>query len=318
MTFINQVVANIAGGSTWWYIKEIMKSAGWTVKSSGDGLALFSSTTDIITLPGTGAGGMNNTNAWFRIQMPLVDGVRRELVMQRAASSPQGTIKYSFSANFSGGAPSSTVTPTATDQAIITSTPSQSIWAGDNGFHLYLGANNSDGYEVFAGVQLNGNLGSNNSGGFLLDRMLPGSGPAGDPDPYILYSETTSSGSFNVGKITVVNNPGTGSLGQAWMHKGLPTEVFAGVGGMTVGSIFANTPGAGTNIYDKRESLGPIVWVRHSAATAGPAGLKGVGTIMRWIGAPKAGAQTLSVLTPNDRIVVADVSFPWDGTKPGL
>lgn len=50
--------------------KEFMKVAGWQVKASGDGLALYSSTGDVIDSEGAGAGGMANARAWFRLVSP--------------------------------------------------------------------------------------------------------------------------------------------------------------------------------------------------------------------------------------------------------
>jgi len=64
-------------------LKQIMVTAGWVVKSSSDGTT-FNSTGDQITSANTGAGGMNNNNAWFRIQDPAGG---REFTLQKGGAA---------------------------------------------------------------------------------------------------------------------------------------------------------------------------------------------------------------------------------------
>ena len=45
--------------------KTLMKTAGWTVPRSSDGLT-FNSSGDQITSGSSGANGMNNNNAWLQ------------------------------------------------------------------------------------------------------------------------------------------------------------------------------------------------------------------------------------------------------------
>jgi hypothetical protein len=100
-----------SGAQAMFRLKETLKHAGWTVLSSGDGTTYWAAA-DGITLEGSGAGGMNNNSAWFRITDP---GAERELVFQRGAAHYTWTLQYSRLDKFVGGAPNATTIPTATD-----------------------------------------------------------------------------------------------------------------------------------------------------------------------------------------------------------
>lgn len=100
------------GAESIYALKELLKSVGWTVLMSGDGLLVYDAVGDSITAAGAGANGMNNVSAWFRITDPAN---ARELLFQRGANSYAWILQYSRLEKFDGGAPSATVLPTATD-----------------------------------------------------------------------------------------------------------------------------------------------------------------------------------------------------------
>lgn len=87
-----------------------LMSAGWLKKADSDGTT-YSSTGAQVTSGSTGTGGLNNTNAWVRMQSPAVNGKTREFIFQRGSTSVNWKIKYSAYGTFSGGVPSATVTP---------------------------------------------------------------------------------------------------------------------------------------------------------------------------------------------------------------
>lgn len=310
MSFIfSKNISNITGGSTWWYLKELLKTAGWLVKSSGDGLSAFSNSGDILTVPGTGANGMDNSSAWFRIQQPSVGGVNREFVIQRPGSSSSVSIKYSYSANFTGGTPGSTTIPTATDQQTVAN--NQALWSTDFQFHLNIGAQNSDGFGFWMAPILNGTPNTNASGGMLFDPLAPNTYAPGDTDPYIIWVENQSSGSWNANKLS-----GQGP-GWAYYAKGTSLETFANVaaGGWSISSgnfLFPN--GAGTNPFNNREQIAPAIWCKNFTSN-GLVAIKGIGTIMKWNGTLKQSGQLMSQSSTGDRICISDVNFPWDNTK---
>ena len=80
-------------------LKETMKLAGYTVKGSGDGIAAHSAVGDIITSPGSGANGMDNTDAWFTIRQGAGGSApysgTREWTFQRSSSSQVWFCEYS-------------------------------------------------------------------------------------------------------------------------------------------------------------------------------------------------------------------------------
>src|SRR5210317_722872 len=93
-------------------LKELMKSVGWTVKSSGDATT-YNATGDQITHSGSGANGYGNNGSWFRIQDP---GTVREYIFQRGTDGRYLKLMYSASDKFTGGTPNATTPPTATDE----------------------------------------------------------------------------------------------------------------------------------------------------------------------------------------------------------
>lgn len=306
MSFIfSKSIKNSDFGVQLFHLKTTLVLAGWIVKASGDGLSAYSSTGDIITTLNSGAGGMSNANAWFRIQMPTINGVTREFTFQRSSA---GTFinKYSFSAGFITGG-SATVTPTSTDQ--------QSINSINNGNIVFsnIVADNAAPYGFALFNYLYASPGStNNNGGMIFEGIVPGTGPALDPDPYIIYVEDNLSGVFNSAKFST---NGSNGLPKAWFNKGLVDEFYDVVGAGTihngVSPLFPS--GAGTDPYSLKEQIGPMMWLRGQGVTRG-LGFKGIGYIMKMNGTIHTSGENLSFNSPRDRIVCADVNFPWDGT----
>lgn len=95
---------------------EMLVSAGWTYQASGAGAGTgFSPTGKIFTTTGSGVNGWSNASAWARVQDP---GAVRELVFQH--NNTGGVrVKYSANAKFTGGTPSATQVPSATDERVL-------------------------------------------------------------------------------------------------------------------------------------------------------------------------------------------------------
>lgn len=107
----------VSGLSEALYIsKTVAKLAGFTVPKSSDGTT-YNSSGDQITGFGTGANGMNNNLAWFIIREP--SSGRAWCVQRASANNYSARVKYSRSGDFTGGSPSATVTPSATDEQIL-------------------------------------------------------------------------------------------------------------------------------------------------------------------------------------------------------
>jgi len=94
-------------------IKEVLKSAGWTVISSSNGSTF--NDTDLITSPAVLTGG---NLRWFIVQEPGGSG-GREWCWQRGSNNAQWRVKISPTQGFKGGAPSVSQVPSATDETVI-------------------------------------------------------------------------------------------------------------------------------------------------------------------------------------------------------
>jgi hypothetical protein len=97
-------------------LKEELKLAGWVVKSSSDGTT-YNASSDIITGFGAGAGGMNNSRAWFRIAPADNHCQRTYQIDSNGATRGRWRIKRT-PGTFSSGAPAATVTPSDSIETI--------------------------------------------------------------------------------------------------------------------------------------------------------------------------------------------------------
>jgi hypothetical protein len=122
------------GDQFWFDWKAFMKGSGgasdWTVIASGDGLAAFSTTTDVITQAAISANGMANPKSWFILREPDNGSgkPRREILVFRpnyisvVAKSDWRSAWYSLqgfnmSSGWAGNAISATNPPIANDIA---------------------------------------------------------------------------------------------------------------------------------------------------------------------------------------------------------
>jgi hypothetical protein len=297
----------VTGAQAMYKFKELLKTAGWVVKSSGDGLSAFSSTTDIITSGSSGANGFANSNAWVRIQMPIANGVHREFILQRSSSNILWTILYSYSVGFIGGSPSATIAPTATDSKTINP---GSFFTTDSTYRLNIAADNAAPYGFWMGCFPIGG-GSPSGGAFCLLPIY--SNATQDVDPYVIYAESSSS--FTISS-SLINTPNT------WYRKGLSGELFQIVSACKLicvndsgNSCFPS--GVGVNPHNGNDDVIDIPF-SSSPATSGilwPYGFKGLCSFMKWNGSSRTTGDTLSLAGSKDRIIYRDVNLPWNGSS---
>jgi hypothetical protein len=107
---VNQAVTTTA--AMWFVLRTALLAAGWTQEGSGDASTFSNAGTG----PVTTAAALNATGAWIRLRDPSGN---REMIIQRGASANVWSLFYSYSARFTGGSPSATVRPTATDEQTI-------------------------------------------------------------------------------------------------------------------------------------------------------------------------------------------------------
>jgi hypothetical protein len=315
MAFVFSKSTPLTGYVAMYEFKELLKSAGWVVKSSGTGTSgagsgVYDAAADAVTTSEL----MSNPKAWFRIQSP---DTLREYTFQTVSVATDWRVKYSFAAKFIGGAPAAGITPSATDEYIIWGTgtdaaPSaNTFFTTNNTYRWNVCADNASPYGFWAGAFRVGIV--NTTTQMLIDEPLTATHPSdahthliimnnvGMTRNYLYLDALSASTCINISTIpsaaptTVVHYPAA-SL-QSVSHTLFPN-------GMT------------TNPIDGKDEICPITYSRRSALAN--SSWKGIGTLMKWTGIPRSIGSTLSVLSTSDRMIYGDVSFPWDGTTPSI
>lgn len=341
MTFrfsVNNPYSITNTGQTHLYdFKQFMKSSsptgpGWTVSKSGDGLAAFSSTGDIITSSGSGAGGLGNTNAWFVLQEP---NGQREFLWQRGASSGSWVILYSYSARFTGGA--AATRPSATDAVVVLgSTSNPATAAASSHFStsfnsiFHFGANDADGYSFFYGGYAQSYITSNNNATacMFFDELQSGTYNDGyETDPRIIYiAGGNSSNNYNVASVSSNTTSTDVSRVVGFLYKGTIYESFGTISGLGyvvnhgnasaagTGTGYACVPGfVGMDLFTKKDIVLPIFYARRGTDNVGAGGFKGVGKYLKYKATRRPYGTTISVVSHNDYIIMGDLAFPFSG-----
>ncbi len=292
------LVANI--GTALYREKELLKSAGWTVVRSSDGVSF--GTSDLWT-SGTPA-GVNR--AWVQLQSP--DGVR-QIVIQKGTTTTGARVKYSKASKFTGGSPSATVTPSATDEVIglgagTDASPTFGVmfssFGSGGGVILYGGADQEAPYDFYFSGLVDATTWDAAHGLALLSVAAT---HATDPDPYVLYVDGTSS-AWEIGGID------TGSHVSGWLANGTSSTALR----ISDSAPFTFSPGV-VDVGDNRtQAFVPFVvvpdvtikgWTRNLAYHTRPRGTGSVRTTTYHL----AGVA-------NSLIRAGDVLLPWNQTLP--
>jgi hypothetical protein len=177
------------GGVAMYLILSNFIAAAWVVESSSDGTT-YNSSGNQITGGGTGAHGLANNMAWFRIRDP---GGVREFIVQRGTTNLQWAIKYSPAARFTGGAPTATQVPTATDEVAIWGniTGATQTYAGlftsDGTYNLHMGMGDASvHYAFWAQALILGTTSGSAFGSWCMDYVL--NSDVGDLDPTVHFA----------------------------------------------------------------------------------------------------------------------------------
>lgn len=315
-------IAVTTGADTFYQIKTFLKARGWTVPASSDGLT-YNASGDQITSAASGAGGMDNNSAWFRLQDPA--GVRERL-FQRGTNNKNWRDKYSRASKFTGGSPGATTAPTAADQGHVqgADTPTfVTCLPTDGTYKLYGAADNAAPYG-FCFLGLSSGLTALNF--FLCYDPLASLPDASDLDPYVVGMNSATSNLTNIGAGTHFFSSSTGSGFSSWLDVGGGSAAFVKVG-LPVHSIFDTggsarnvTPGgdgtshAGTYNGQGKYLILPAYYDRPSTNTV-PVGTKGVSYWWRLATGPIAVGDTGVVGTSKDWVGVGTgLLFRWNGT----
>jgi len=298
-----------------YYFKQTLKQAGWTVTKSSDGSTVNASG-DRITGYATGSAGLNNSGAWYVLQAPgAVTGATRQLCVQRTSTGAYSfTVTYSYSAGFVATAGTATVAPTATDSQTFASC----AFSTSATYRFSIGADNASPYGFYMFAFPTG--GGNPYSCLVMDPLAAGTYNSLDVDPYILYAPGLTSNSGQTSPLLYTGITAETAGPYSFYKKGLSGEGFV----LTIGQKYSSASrvviptAVGANPYSSKDNVFPIAYLRRSALAA-PNGWKGIGTLMKWIGTSRTTGDTLSISATGakDYIVVSsNVALPWNGSTP--
>lgn len=324
MTYVFADKKPATGAEAMYNLKELLKSAGWSVKSSSDGTT-YNSTGDQITSGSTGANGMANNSAWFRIQCPTMGGVTRELCFQRGTTNLLWKAKYSYSAGFTGGSPGATRVPSATDEKTYLgggtdAAPTfNTLFSTDATYRTVAGAGGlTDGYTFY---QIGYASNATNSI-IIMDAMQSDINPL-DADGYVFYANSNS-GSGVSSAMDGMQRPGSTDGPKAWLRKGYSDELFTNMFFMgyyykTSGALAAADTSIGINFWDGRDAGLPLIWTTLGAVSFTgkdvATGLKGSSRMMRLGTCLRYTPTLLNFDVSCDRIQLDRIILPWSGNN---
>jgi len=342
-----------SGTEAMFRIKEFLKSIGWIHQASGDGGSLVSTTAgnanDKITgYATTGAGNWGLGSGWIRLRMPTGN---REILMTRSTDTAW-LISYSYNAGFTGGSPSATVPPTASDQQGINNTlpntmSAVTIFSVPERQRLNIIADNAAPYGVLA-FGFHGSYSTNASPVFSLVIDPVTNTAAEDVDPYVFYNSVDLGTAVSDISNFQPNSSGSTNVARAWFKSSATTMQFATVymyTYVTYGSGFSvNTWVAlhqpqsnshiarsiGANPYTGKMNFFPVIWGRppNVPVSGGNAvystlggstgylgvGFKGVSSFFKYPTCALSNGVLLSETTAGDRLVVGQFVVPWNNT----
>lgn len=308
-SFLKTTPATVAGQP--FAIKEWLKAAGWTVPASSDGTT-YNAAGDQITHAGSGANGLANNSAWFVLRSP--NGAVY-FSIQRGTSDTATRVKVARAA-FAAGSPDATHTPataTATDQILMhgggtDAAPTFSnLWGGTPGIYRLWGAVDLDAPYGFWTTRTDAG-GSAPGHALVLDPLE--NTIAGDAFPYVAICA-----SLNVLTAQGLSDD-TPAGPVSYLAAVAPTAGVAMPAQASRNASGIVVPGGLPSTREGKVRQFRVAYARRSAL-ASP-GYKGVSSLLRWMGTILQSGTVISVSGSRDRLAMAEVSLPWDGTEPVL
>ena len=307
-----------------------MELHGWVVLEDSDGTtyeADVPANGHQVTSSGAGAGGLQNSNAWFRIREPngnvnpLSGGIAREWIFQADSASNwrQWNVWHSALDGFIGGAPTATVPPTATDQIQIFDRAND-LFPVDNTYrwHMVLYDVAEDGvYPFYAYSAINGtglcitlimqeSLQAGSYPALVGTRAAPTSG---EPDPALYCCSYNASGiNFTVSGSTQGWQATTTAPVQHWYamnNSNGATQAYTQIQGAVLMynqasshiGVPANTTGAdglGVNPLSGEDQLFPVYMARPAGLSTNVIG-KGMTSHIRISGVDRTYPSTATI-----------------------
>lgn len=217
-----------------YYVKEQLKVQGWTVRASGDGGAIFSTSGDIITHESTGANGMGNVSSWFVMYKtcPLTLQ-KREFSWQNGNTLGQIALFDSHTAAFTGGTPSATRRPSSTDEKAVKgggtdAAPSYTLWciADPSLQTLHVLADDASASFWTLSTRNDGTITGSAALGLDILRVSDS-----DPDPYAWMRSVTGTTfiSPNGDRTSYIGWQGRGTASESWKVFGCGSGGYDGI-----------------------------------------------------------------------------------------
>lgn len=292
MSFIFDTNIFVVGGNVdvpVFHLKQLLKTAGWTVPRSSDGF-VYNPAGDQITVVGAGPGGLANSNAWFIVRSP--DGHSWKFAKGVVATPPDLSAQYwavsvSRAAGFTGGSPSVTVPPTAADEGIMTGVGTTLTIANNTDCRYNIAAESVAPYRFWAAPL--SNTQSNNQSVFMMDTTQGSEVSVFDADPFVY----------------VLGFSGFTLFG--YTRAGTPQERF--------GTFSLNTyvDNQGSNQFNGKDDLMAVVYISSSRGI----GAKGTSSMVRATTNDRRVGTTLKRALNGDIITITNkLVVPWDGSLP--
>lgn len=297
---INQTPAS--GGESLYNLKEMLKSAGWTVNGWSDGTNYLNNSAGVdgVTSGSSGSGGFNNNGAWIRLTAPS----NIELCIQRSATGEAfAYIVYSASAGFVSAGASATTAPNAADGVAIVN---GQFFDSGGSYYMQGGADDSNGYGFWMACY---NFSQQIRVGFVMEPLLYTDPNDVAPGKQNLFYATGPSGdAYSYSHLSNQNGYCASYLGDNYWTI-VPGNVYRN----EMGTVFPGS--ASSNPYSNTDDRIPIVYAKTNASGY-PYGYKGQSRFMMWEGNTRSCADTKQNKT---RIVFGNISLPWDGsTTPNI
>ncbi len=298
---INQALGtgvSVAGSYMFFLIKKTLKAAGWKVMESSDATTYVSyrpaGTTgaDQITHQGSGAGGMDNNNAWYVLQDP---GGRREIMLHRQASGRVGTFAYSALDKFITGAPGPTTPSTADDRQILIN--NGNFWSARTVEHRFQGcAETVPIGNVYPFWFWQSEADDGTAGGLIALEAVAGPVADADPDPCVLMWGDNNS--MTPTHLATQSGSAAGAYGWYKMNDGAEAWVKMVGHLLHINAVGEPVPGyvthsLGTNPFGGKDLGGLITFGREIGGT-GP-GPKGRSTKTMWAFSSRSWPDTFTV-----------------------
>ena len=317
--YVNNTITN--HGDVFYQIKELLKTVGWVVQSSSDGLT-YNASGDIITSGGAGAGGMNNTNAWYVLAHPTLDGYQRYLCLQIGSS--KNNIRYKISwTPFNGGSPGILRVPSATDERVLygsgtDASPYMAVILDTTTANIRINLIAGDSADDYAFFMLFNKVGTGALGGaIIMEKLIC---HALDVDPYIYYIQGTSTYPYTYLNAYVSHDfasPGS-YCPVGWIKKSYTDAVFvkcvtSWYSTAISSSNYQAVGQLGSDPYDGTDVILPLIFYSPNNSQTSIPSYKGQSVNMKLSGSNRTALETSNTRT---RIYSGPFSFPWNGSVP--